>query len=496
MLWIALYLPHLPLQALAGSLPGLEEALPLAVAERQRLLGVNRAARALGTRPGQAVATALALAPQLVVLPRDEAREARFVETLALALATLSPRLCCCDSGVLLEARASLRLFGGVRRLLRRAQALASDVGARVRLACAPTASAAWLFACSGLVQRHALQARTCARRLDRVPVAALQALMSLEPRQMGLLEALGLQHLGALRALPRAGLQRRFGRELALALDRAYGEAPDPRRWFEPAEQFALRRELLQRADEAAVLIAAVEALLPALQGWLQLRWQAATGLALHLHHEPSRRWQPDSVLRLQLSTPSRDMRQIALLWRERLQRHALAGPVYALGLVLEGAVAHGGRPGELLPVSTAADRPSQAHADLIDRLIARLGPDRVCRWWPVADHRPERAQQARPASQACGTVPAPEPAAPPRPVWLLPAPQPLPSDTLGRPLHGGPLRLCSRPERIEAGWFDAGLARRDYHVAEGPDHRLRWIFRERQADGDAVWYLQGWFG
>ena len=47
-------------------------------------------------------------------------------------------------------------------------------------------------------------------------------------------------------------------------------------------------------------------------------------------------------------------------------------------------------------------------------------------------------------------------------------------------QPLHGGKLTLLSGPERIEAGWFDGALAVRDYFVAVGPDHRLRWIYRE----------------
>ena len=79
-------------------------------------------------------------------------------------------------------------------------------------------------------------------------------------------------------------------------------------------------------------------------------------------------------------------------------------------------------------------------------------------------------------------------------RPTWLLPQPLRL-QEQAGRPLHGGPLRLRSRAERIEAGWFDGEPVSRDYHLAEGADHRWRWIFRERRSDG-AQWYLHGLFG
>ena len=636
MLWLALFLPQLPLQALPWSRPGLDATLPVAVAEQHRLLAVNRAARALGAQPGQSAATALSLAPGLQVLPREPEREAAFVEALALALAALTPNLCPLEGGVLLEVCASLRLFGGVRRLQRRAVALARECGAQVRVAWAPTASGAWLLACSGLARRRTLRAAGCARRLDAVPVEALQALLPLAPRQLELLQALGVQRLGGLRALPRAGLQRRLVRPFAAALDRAYGDVPDPRRWFAPSERFELRRELMQRADDAAVLCAAVEALLPALHGWLQLHWRAASVLTLRLVHEHRREPLPDTVLRLQLSTPSRDPAQMALLWRERLQRHALAAPVYELALALEHSVPHGGTPGELLPLpgSDAA-----GHAALLDRLVARLGAERVRRFEPLPDHRPERAQRAvaathpvapdgeadatpgaaapareangalpvatasahaegtateatsthaaatstpdvasahaasahatasvhptvsahpaasapaaaiahdvgsthaaasahatasahlatspppapstalaaasapltapaqlpaspRPAARSSAAAPPSPVAAPLRPAWLLDPPEPLASDAYGRPLHRGPLQLCSRAERIEAGWFDGALARRDYHVALGSDRRLRWIFRERRGGapaGEAGWFLHGWFG
>ena len=104
-----------------------------------------------------------------------------------------------------------------------------------------------------------------------------------------------------------------------------------------------------------------------------------------------------------------------------------------------------------------------------------------------------------SRPAAQQGAAAPPPPVAAPLRPTWLLDPPEPLASDAYGRPLHRGPLQLCSRAERIEAGWFDGALARRDYHVALGSDRRLRWIFRERRAGapaGEAGWFLHGWFG
>ena len=93
-------------------------------------------------------------------------------------------------------------------------------------------------------------------------------------------------------------------------------------------------------------------------------------------------------------------------------------------------------------------------------------------------AGHPPARAGDASPR---------------PRPTWLLPEPLPL-AEHAGRPLHGGPLQLQGAPERIEAGWFDGAPVCRDYHVATGPDHRLRWVFRERRGT-QSGWFLHGLF-
>ena len=97
------------------------------------------------------------------------------------------------------------------------------------------------------------------------------------------------------MRALPRAGLQKRGGGALLRALDRAYGDAPDPQRWFDPPERFAMALELMHRADDAAQLVFAAQRLVQALAGWLSRQWLAASRLRLNLRHERGRHTEPD---------------------------------------------------------------------------------------------------------------------------------------------------------------------------------------------------------
>ena len=113
------------------------------------------------------------------------------------------------------------------------------------------------------------------------------------------------------------------------------------------------------------------------------------------------------------------------------------------------------------------------------------------------VQDHRPERSQRAaaRSTQARCTRCPAgplrraPGIAGPAgglitRPVWLLEPPQPLPERRCQPLLDGAPLQLLSGPERIEAGWWDEGLAGRDYFIAQAADASLVWIYRLRLPD------------
>ena len=541
MLWFALHLSGLPLEACLAALPAAPAdadgapataavAPPCCVVDARRVLLADAAATAAGVEPGMSAATATSLAAGLRVFARDPAQEAAQVQRLALALARFTPSLVLQPDGLLLEVQASLRLFGGARALWRAVRDTARAGGVqRLRMAAASTAAAASVLARVEPAS-PALRRLPLPQRLDALPLAGALAAWGLDARLHELLHGVGCRTLGDVRMLPRSGAQRRGLGPLLDAIARAHGQAPDPQPWFELPQRFEMGLELLHRADDAAMLVFALQRLVQPLAGWLAQQWLAATRLTLVLRHETSvRHALPDTELVLALGDPTRDAAQIQLLLRERLSRTALPAPVYALVLRLDQACAHAGREAALWrEQGSAAGATGAADAQaLFDRLAARLGADRVCRPVLVADHRPERAMKLVPAPQAAaaagarrgaaartaqgtahgagpgianGTAPpAPGPDTPPRPTWLLPEPARLAEDpSSGRPLYQGrPLALRGRAERIEAGWFDAAMARRDYHVAQAPDRRWLWVFRE-QRPGEAVahWYLHGVFG
>lgn len=138
-----------------------------------------------------------------------------------------------------------------------------------------------------------------------------------------------------------------------------------------------------------------------------------------------------------------------------------------------------------------------------MIELLVARLGKDKVRHVMPVADHRPEVANKWVPIHEKVRQTALADQFTPNltsilRPTWLLVKPIPLLMRN-HRPFYGSPLRMVAGPERVEAGWW-GDTATRDYWIAEGEEHALYWVYRERVAtsveDSEPRWFLHGLFG
>ena len=114
MLWFALHLPLLPLEAFCATLPAAEAARPVALITDQHVTQVNAAAAERGLRPGIKRNTALALAADLLVADSHAGREAAALQAVVHAALAFTPAVTLQGAHtVLLEVQASLRLFGG-----------------------------------------------------------------------------------------------------------------------------------------------------------------------------------------------------------------------------------------------------------------------------------------------------------------------------------------------------------------------------------------------
>jgi protein ImuB len=522
MLWLALHLPLLSLEAFCATLPADTDALadhrrpvaladhrrPVALIHQHRITAVNAAAAGAGIRPGMKRATALALLADLVLADSDAARDAAALQAVAHAALAFTPAVTLQDAQtVLLEVQASLRLFGGPAALQQRLAAALAPLGHRVQMAAAPTALGAALLARWHPADRgdlvlgaHARQLPALQRLLDAAPVWMLGP----GREHWEALQGMGLHTLSDLRRLPRAGLARRFGAGLLDDLDRALGLQPDPRSWLALPAVFDSRLELFANAETGEQVLAGAAVLLARLVAWAQARQARVGAFTLRMRHERQRQAAvPATELRVELAAPALDAAHLQSLLGERLARCTLAAPALELQLHCRHLVAGSAPSGELFPTRASQD---EGLLRLLERLRARLGDEQVQRLEPVADHRPERASRAVPAqgpattaaaAAAAMAVLAASPLPHHRPAWLLPEPLPLAECGTLPLLEGRPLQLVSGPERIEAGWWDGAPAVRDYFIAQAEDGSLVWIWRGRlpAAAGEAGWFLQGRF-
>lgn len=494
MLWIALSLPDLPLQLAQRAAPAGTEALVIAEGPSLRPLVccANQSAQAQGVTGGMPVAAARALTAELRVLPRNPDAEAQALHNLACWAGQFTPNLVLQDSGLLLEVASTLRLHGGITRLLARLRQELAQLGYVASLGVAPTALAAWWLA---RARQAGLALRLC-RDQSRLPelLAPLPlALLDWPGELLQTLQALGIRRLGQCLQLPRDGFSKRFGAARRLELDRALGLAPDPRPWFTPPEHFASRVEFGFELNDAQALLFPLQRLLRELEGFLRSRGAGVQQWQLQLEHWNHGR----SCIRIGTARAERNAAVLLGLARERLGQLKLDAPVLALSLVAEQPL-----PLEEHSQSLVPDARSRAlgWSQLIDRLNARLGSERISGLRSVDEHRPERgwrrcaatATASDGATRALRGSPLPRPTAAPRPLWLLDPPRQL-SSPAGQPQCQGRLELLAGPERIEAGWWDGDKASRDYYVARNPRGETLWIYREHRHE--SPWYLHGIF-
>jgi protein ImuB len=503
MLWGCLLLPSLPLEVFARSEAPEPAQQPFVVASGghyPRVVAANEPARAAGIRSGQLISAALALAPHVSMRERDPALEDEALCNVATGLLAFTPQVSvAAPNAVLAEIGGSLRLFGGLPRLVERLSHDAQARGHEATLALAPTPTAALLFAHAGhpapVLERDALR--------DALAPFPLQWL-GLGDDTLATLKAAGITTFGAAQALPRDGLARRFGQPLVDTLDRALGRIPDPRIPYRPPPHFARTLPLPAPVETVEALGFGVHRLVDDLARWLLARGLGVTRLSLALVHERHlrARGMAPTVVTFALGAPARATAHLHAVLRERLTRISVPAPVEAIVLTSEETAPLSGRNLGLLP----GDEADAVVVPLVERLRSRLGDDAVALLAAQPEHRPEfaarealpavaqRASRERPrrkAHGAAGTRKPPPAVDAPRPIWLLDEAQ-----AIGALLEEKPWVLRDGPERIESGWWDGRDLRRDYFVAETPSGETVWIYRDhRYGTDDGEWFMHGFF-
>lgn len=459
-------------------------ALTLRQSNTERIHSATALAEAEGVAPGMGFADARALCPELVTAPADPASDQRFLARLAHWATRFCPWVGLEGTdGLVLDVTGSAHLFGGEAALLDAARARLGRAGLSVRTGLADTRGAAWALA--RFAEGIAPPGKTAAH-LAPLPVAALR----LDGRTAEGLERLGLGTIGALAALPRANLARRFGPATLARLDQAMGEMPEEISPLPEPPSFAARITLPDPIGLTRDVTAGIERLLARVTARLEQAQRGARTLTLTVRRVD----QAASQVELRLARPMRDAARLAALFAPHVEKIDAGFGIDQLRLE---ATATAPLPATQTTRHTA-ETPDRL-ADLITRLGNRAGLERILRFLPADSHIPERAYVTAPAAftEPCHSWPTPRP----RPLRMFP-PEPIAATGPRPPTHfrWRAMRLTTAratgPERLSPEWWHddpnwrTGL--RDYWRIETHQGRRLWLFHTPQTPG---WFVHGEF-
>ncbi len=460
---------------------------------------VSAAARARGVTPGQRVVDAQAIHPDLHVENADPAGDLKLLDSVALWARRWCPwTVRDAEDGIVMDVTGAAHLFGGELALLRDISARFKMQGLSARLAMGPTRGAAQMlarFGEAGVI----CGAEDVEARLKPLPIAALR----LGEDTVRLLTRLGLKTLGALLEVPRVALMRRFDRVMPDAnplvlLDRALGRLGDPLDAPPEGHSWVARVRMAEPVVDAEPWL---DGLAADLCGQLGAAELGARQLRLTIYRVDGE-WRTRDVV---LARASRDPAHLLRLLGGKLEG---IDPGFGFDLMTLEA----GRVEPLALHQDPLEGARAASADvaaLLDRLSARLGPQKIS--WPVwrESHVPERVEARVPALQ--GAAQAGAEVLRERPLRLLDPAEEI--AVLYAVPEGPPARfrwrrvsyLATRhagPERIAPEWWQdrPGTRLRDYYKVEVQGGRRFWLYREGVlGDGrgaDPRWFLHGVFG
>ena len=544
---LSLWFPRLAAdQALRGE-RGLLQG-PLAVMEEvantQILRSLNAEAEAEGLRPGQPLRDARAMCPTLITRPANLLAEAQFLTALRRWAGKFSPWVAEePPASLIVDLTGCAHLFGGEAALVAQVGFDCADLGLAVRTGIADTAGAAWAlarFAGRGASaarsgdaidqEARATRSRAAKKRnwerggpapaglapsaatariappgqarsaIATLPIAALR----LPPETVAALARLGLTRIEDLLGLPRAGLSRRFGRQVVHRLDQALGADPEPISPARPPHHFATRLTFPDPIGLPGDIHAAIDRLLPRLCAHLADKGRGARRVRLEIHLADRTVQSFDLGLARPTDQADRIRPLLALKVAEvapgfgidmmRLEAHQTE-PIYAK--THKGHMDAADDVAARLAANTALD-------DLIGKIGARVGMEQIIRLHPAESHIPEKTAKVLAAGWSEPALDWPLPHAP-RPV-LLHRPEPvtapeapsLPTDFRWRRRV---LITASAigPERIAPEWWlddpqwRSGL--RDYWRLETQTGERLWLFYAHGGALSPGWFCHGSF-
>lgn len=461
---------------------------------RKVVMAANALAQAEGVHTGMVVADARMRIVSLEVLDDRPQLPDKLLKAMALWCIRYTPIVAVDPpDGLVLDITGCAHLWGGEQPYLRDLITRLRSSGYDVRGAMADTVGAAWAVARFGR-KTAIIESGAQTDALLSLSPAALR----LEPAVLIRLQKLGFYRISQFAGMSRSALRRRFGEDLLLRMDQAFGQAQEGIVSVQPVEPYQERLPCLEPICTAG----GIEIALTRLLETLCLRLQ---GEGKGLRTAIFKGYRVDGKLQsitIGTTRASHHIHHLFGLFQEKIQtmEPGLGIEVFQIDAPKVEDIP----PGQETLWGSTGGLTNTGLSELLDRIANKTGPDTIHRYLPAEHYWPERSFKPAGSLQEKAISAWREDRA--RPVHLLTKPEPI---EVTAPIpdyppmlfrHKGKLHKILRadgPERIEDEWWIEGVQHRDYYAVEDEDGARYWIFRSGHYRGNhaSEWFLHGFF-
>jgi len=468
----------------------------LAASERNRMIikAVSATAAAKGITCGTVVADARAVFPGLEVMDDRPLLAEQLLKALGEWCIRYSPIVSIhLPDSLILDASGCTHLWGGEAAYLKDIFTRFTNYGYHIKLAMADTVGAAWAVSHFGSKRAVIVAPGQQTEALTSLPPAALR----LEDVTTEKLHKLGFYEIRRFLNLPQKALRRRFGSSLLTRMNQALGFVNEPIEPLCPIVPYQERLPSLEPIRTATGIEIALNKLLEGICKRLEQEGKGVRKCALKTYRVDGRQ----QLIEIGTSRASRNMVHLFKLFEDKLKKIA---PGLGIELfTLDATVV------EDLPASqeaiwnTSGGNQPAVIAELIDRIIEKVGVNAVHRYLPAEHHWPECSIREAASLEEVAATEWPDDL--PRPLHLLPVPQQI-EVTVRIPdyppmlfrfrqqLHR--IKKADGPERIEREWWRQKGEYRDYYCVEDDRGGRYWLFRLGHYEyAEPKWYLHGFF-
>lgn len=397
--------------------------------------------------------------------------------------------------GLILDITECAHLWDGEKNYLRSIIKKFMDLGFDVRGSMADTIGMAW--ANSRFGQAHPIIMSGSEKgALANLPPSSLRIDQVIADR----LKKLGIRKIEQLYCIPAKAMNKRFGQSLYLRLEQALGNIQEhikPKLYVSPyMESYA--------SPEGIATLEGIEAVLQNLLARICRRMESEQKGVRELILECLRVDRKIQIVRIGTGQPSKSPKHLFKLFSEKISEIEPALGIEIFTLTASQYDDLQVAQGRMLDAVSRLS--SNSIGELVDRLAAKLGRNRVYRFMPQERHLLEKSVYR---TWDLSKEPETDWLKSPKPIILLRPPEEieavaqLPDYPPAWIKHKGQRRLVRKadgPERVECEWWDMKTPNRpirDYYKIEDDTGTRLLIFRSGFYDPErpARWYLHGLF-